>query len=140
MTTLARNKDRDFEKKVHYGDRPVIADDCIYAGAACADDGNGNIKPLATSLVFAGFAERKADNTGGAAGAIKVRLLEEGEVVLTVATVADEDDVNETVYATDDDTFTLDSSGNAVAIGKVARHISGTTCLVYFQAASRRSI
>lgn len=140
MTTLAANSDRVFEEKTAFNDRGVIAADIVYAGAACTDDGNGYIKPLGTGEVFAGFAERKADNSGGSAGAVSVRLLEEGVVILSVANVASVADENEPVYATDDDTFTNSSGGSSVQIGKVTRWITGTTCAVFFQAANRRSI
>lgn len=139
MATLAANKDRTFEKKVHYGDRKVIADDILYAGSAAADAGTGYVRPLQAADVFAGFVERKVDNTGGAAGDKEVRLIEEGEIVLEVTYVASVADENESVYASDDDTFTLVAGGNS-AIGKIVRWISGTKCVVYFQAASRRSI
>ena len=47
--------------------------------------------------------------------------------------------VTDAVYATDDDTFTLTATGG-LQIGKVSRWISGTTCMVYFEAANLRSI
>lgn len=139
MATLAANKDRTFEKKVHYGDRKVVADDILYAGSAGGDNAAGYVRPLVAGDVFAGFIERKVDNTGGSAGDKDVRLIEEGEIVLDVTYVAGVADENEQVYASDDDTFTLVAGGNS-AIGKIVRHISGTKCVVFFQAASRRSI
>jgi hypothetical protein len=66
MTTLAANKPRAFEG----GNRnsfPVIAADIIYEGAAVGlVDGTGHARPLAAGDRFAGFAERKADNSAGA--------------------------------------------------------------------------
>ena len=44
-----------------------------------------------------------------------------------------------TVYASDDDTFTLTSAGNS-AIGKVVRWVSGTRCVVYFEGVQVRSL
>lgn len=142
MTTLAANKQRTYEETGYeaHEDREVIADDIVYEGAATSDDAAGRIKPLVTNTVFAGFALRKADNAGGAAGAERVRLRTKGHIVLDVATVASVADENEVVYATDDDTFTLSAAGNAVAIGKISRWILGTRCVVAFEAAAERSI
>ena len=48
-------------------------------------------------------------------------------------------DVGATVYALDDNVFTLTST-DADAIGKITRYESGTTVLVYFQATALRSL
>lgn len=139
MTTLAANSDRTFERKIAYGDRQVVASDILWAGSAGGDNASGYIRPLVAADVFAGFVERKVDNSSGSAGDKTVRLIEEGEVVLSVTGAASVADENEAVYASDDDTFTLTAGGNS-SIGKVVRWISGTSCLVFFQAGSRRSI
>lgn len=145
MATLAKDKPRVFENTgVHpeYAEHPVIAADIIYAGAAASLDNSGNAQPLVvanTENGFAGFAGARVDNSAGAAGARRVKLFARGLVKLSVTGVASNDDVNDTVYATDDDTFTLTASGG-LAIGKVARWISGTTCMVYFEAANLRSL
>jgi hypothetical protein len=68
-----------------------------------------------------------------------VLVKQRGEIVLSVTGVASADDVGQTVYASDDDTFTLTSTSNS-SIGKVARWISGTTCVVYFEAVPVRSL
>lgn len=138
MATLAVNKPRDYE----IGDNnayPVIAGDIIYEGAAVGDNAAGLARPLVALDPFLGFATRTADNSAGAASAIRVEVKQRGEIVLTVATAASANDVSEIVYALDDDSFTLVSTG-ATAIGKVLRHISGTTCLVYFEALPVRSL
>ena len=139
MTTLAANKQRIFAAEGQvFEDLPAVAADILYEGAA-GGDSSGNIRPLVAGDAFAGFVVRQCDNSAGAAGAKKARLMVEGYVQLEVTGVASEDDLGTTVYASDDDTFTNNSIGNS-AIGKVARWISGTTCLVFFQSASRRSI
>ncbi len=132
MTTLAANSPRHYE----LGDRnafPVIASDIIYEGAAVGDNGSGLARPLAAADPFMGFAEAKADNSAGAASAINVRVLERGKIELAVTGVTGAGDVGSSVYASDDDTFTLTSTSNTL-IGKVARHVSGTTCVVTFKA------
>lgn len=138
MTTLAADKARAYELG-DLQDLPMIAADIIYEGAAVGDNGSGLARPLAAADPFLGFAERIADNSAGAASAKNVRVRTRGSVVVAVTGAASAADVGEAVYASDDDTFTLTSSGNS-AIGKVARWVSGTTCVVYFEALTHRSI
>lgn len=138
MTTLAADKARAYE----LGDvqeLPVVATDIIYEGAAIGDNGSGYARPLVAADPFLGFAEQRADNATGAAGAVNVRVRTRGQAVLSVAGVTGVGDVGETVYASDDDTFTLTSTSNT-AIGKVARFVSGTTVVVAFESVSHRSI
>ena len=140
MTTLAINKQRAYEaqEEPSINDLPAVATDIIYEGAACGDS-SGYIRPLVAADAFQGFADRKCDNSLGAAGGKNVRLRQRGAVVLTVTGASAVTDEGSTVYATDDDTFTLTASGGS-SIGKVKRWISGTSCVVYFEAASLRSI
>lgn len=138
MTTLAADKARAFE----LGDiqeLPMIGSDIIYEGAAVGDNGSGLARPLVAADPFLGFAERIADNSAGAASAKTVRVRTRGQVQIPVTGASSTADVSETVYASDDDTFTLTSSGNT-AIGKVARWVSGTTCIVAFEALPFRSL
>lgn len=138
MTTLSINKPRDFVLG-ELQDLPVVASDIIYEGAAVGENGSGYFRPLVAADAFAGFAERQADNSAGAAGAINVRVKTRGRVILSVAGVTAVTDEGSTVYASDDDTFTLTSTSNS-AIGKIVRYISGTTVEVYFEASSFRSL
>lgn len=138
MTTLAVNKQRDYEIG-EFNELPMIANDIIYEGAAVGDNGSGLARPLVAADPFLGFAQRQADNTGGAASAIAVQVRQRGQIVLAVTGAASADDVGVTVYAADDDTFTL-TAGSNTAIGKVARWVSGTTCVVYFEGVQLRSL
>lgn len=138
MTTLAADKARNFE----LGDLqelPMIGSDIIYEGAAVGDNGSGLARPLVAADPFLGFAERTADNSAGAASALRVRVRTRGQVQLAVTGAASAADVSETVYASDDDTFTL-TAGSNTAIGKVSRWVSGTTCIVAFEALPLRSL
>lgn len=133
MTTLATNKPRAFE----LGDRnelPVIAADIIYEGAAVGDNGSGYARPLVAGDPFRGFAEAKADNAAGAAGAVNVRVIEEGKIQLAIGSLAITD-VGKPVYASDDDTFTLTASTNT-HIGRVHRFVSTGVGVVAFSAIS----
>lgn len=137
MTTLAKNKPRDYEQS-DLNDLPMIADDIIYEGSAVGFS-SGNARPLVAGDVFGGIAIKKADNTGGAAGAVRVRVLEQGKIEVDVVGATGVTNHNATVYMSDDDVFTLSSTSNS-SVGKVHRHVSGTKCVVFFQAASRRSL
>lgn len=137
MTTLAKNKPRAYEQG-DYNDLPVIASDIIYEGSAIGFS-SGFARPLVAGDVFGGIAVSKADNSIGANGAINVRVLEKGNVEVDVVGASAVTNKNATVYMSDDDVFTLSSTGNST-VGKVSRWISGTKCVVYFEAASRRSI
>jgi hypothetical protein len=132
MTTLAANKPRPYE--LGRGNTlPVIASDIIYEGAAVGMvDATGHCRPLTAADRFVGFAERKADNSGGAAAAINVDLIKAGQIQLAV-TGAVITDVGQPVYATDDDTFTFLPTA-AQFIGFVKRFVSAGVAVVEFDA------
>jgi hypothetical protein len=140
MATLSVDKPRIFElqEDAVLNEIPIIASDTVFAGAAVGDS-SGNGRPLVGGDAFMGFATEKCANEGGSAGDKRIKLRPKGYVKLAVTGVASADDHGVTVYATDDDTFTLTPSG-ASSIGKVHRWIASTTCIVYFEAASIRSI
>jgi hypothetical protein len=138
MTTLARNTPRAYESG-DVQELPMVATDIIYEGAAVGDDGNGLARPLVAADPFLGFAIRQADNAAGAASAVKVAVKVRGQVQLTVTGASSAADVGETVYASDDATFTL-TAGSNTAIGKVARWVTSTTCVVAFEALGFRSL
>lgn len=132
MTTLAANKPRSFELG-RTNTLPVIAADIIYEGAAVGMVvSTGHCQPLAAGNLFVGFAERKADNSAGAAAAINVDLIKSGQVQLSV-TGAVITDVGQPVYATDDDTFVFSPVGG-VFVGYVKRYVSSGVVVVEFDA------
>jgi hypothetical protein len=136
MTTLAQNKVRD-NVPGEINDFPVIASDIIYGGAAVGlVKATGNVRPLTSVDKFVGFAERQADNSTGAAGAINVRVIRKGRVVLAVA-AAVATDVGAHVWATDDDTFLFHGAGG-VYIGRVTRYVSSGVVEVQFDAPGMR--
>lgn len=133
MTTLAANKPRAYE----IGDKqeyPVVATDIIYEGAAVGENGSGYARPLVAGDRFLGFAERKADNAAGAAGAVRVLVKRKGEVQLPIASIAITANDRPLVYASDDDTFTLTDTSNSL-IGTVARWVETGIAVVEFDAA-----
>lgn len=141
MSTLAANEPRAYESEENpsLNDLPMVGTDIIFEGAAVGDNASGLSRPLVGGDVFQGFADRKCDNSAGAASAKAVHLRQKGDVVLSVTGVSSAADEHETVYATDDNTFTLSPTGGS-SIGKVKRWISGTKCVVHFEGASLRSI
>jgi len=142
MTTLSANKVREYElagPEESFNDLPIVASDIIYEGAAVGENGSGAFRPLVGGDNFAGFATRKCDNSSGSAGDKNINLKTKGRIKLSVTGVTGVTDEGSTVYATDDDTFTLTSSG-ASSIGKIVRYISGTNVIVAFEAVSERSI
>lgn len=142
MATLSANEKRiyEFVDDPVMGDVPMIASDIIYEGAAVGESSStGNARPLQGGDNFLGFAVAKADNSSGAIGDVTVRVRQRGVVKLDVTGVTADDDLGITVYASDDDTFTTNSSGTT-AIGKLVRWISGTTCMVRFESTLLRSI
>ena len=140
MATLAQNEPRAYEEGI-LNDLPVIASDIIFEGAAVGESSTtGTFRPLVAGDSFAGFATRKADNSGSAvAGAINVQVKQKGQIELAVTGVTGVTNEGATVYAADDNTFTLSSTGNS-AIGKIIRYVSSTKCIVAFEAVSVRSI
>lgn len=133
MTTLAVDLPRAYELGT-IEEYPVIATDIIFEGAAVGENGSGYARPLVAVDPFIGFAESKADNSTGAAGAVNVRVRQKGKVQLTVAgaTAITAND-RPIVYALDDNSFTL-TSASATPIGRVSRWVSSGVAIVEFDA------
>ncbi len=144
MTTLAADKPRSFgvDGAALYADLPVVASDIVYAGAAVGESTTtGTFRPLSGGDTFAGFCVRQCDNATGSANDKKIRVLLRGTAFLPITGVDNINDEGATVYASDDDTFTLTSTTTHSSIGKLISY-SGTSGYgtVYFEAASVRSI
>lgn len=145
MATLAADKPRSYELNggdPSFNELPIIASDTVYAGAAVGESTtSGTYRPLAGGDTFAGFCIEKCENETGAASAKRVKLRQRGSVKLSVTGVssAATGRSGATVYASDDDTFTLTATGGS-SIGKIQRWISGALCWVEFEGASKRSI
>ncbi len=132
MTTLSGDVQR------YYGlgnmaEYPVIATDIIYEGAAVGENGSGYARPLVAADPFLGFAESRADNASGSAGDIRVRVQTKGIIRLPIASLPITSNDRPKVYASDDNTFTLVSTGNTL-IGTVLQWESTGIALVEFDA------
>ncbi len=132
MTGLVNDANRVYE----LGDInqvPVKASAIIYQGAAVGGHSSGYARPIANGDKFLGFADEKIDNSGGGDGVKTVRVRKRGAILLDISGVA-LGDIGKSVYATDDNTFTL-SATNAVYIGQISRIDSSGVALVEFDVA-----
>jgi hypothetical protein len=112
---------------------PVAAATKIFEGSAVGIVvGTGLARALVAGDQFAGFADRQADNSAGAASAIRVRIREEGKAQLAIASLA-ATDIHKLVYASADGTFTLTATSNSL-IGHVHRFVSSGVGIVKFAA------
>lgn len=135
---LTADKVRQYRNLAPIVDIPAVASDILYRGAAL-ENTSGTADVVSGTGNFLGFCAAKADNSAGAASAIDVAVYPAGEVYLSVTGVSSEANHDSTVYATDDDTFTLTSSG-ATSIGKVRQWVTSTYCWVKFEGVAERSI
>ena len=115
----------------------LAASTVIFMGAACnvasnrAAQSDGDVaKP------FGGFAERGADNTGGADGEVYAQLYEEGEVLLDVTGVVVSTLLGAEVFCDDSNLFTLTpAAGVACRVGTVREYVADGKAWVHFQSA-----
>ena len=133
MATRASDIARNFQLG-ELEDYPVIASDIIYEGSAVGENGSGYARPLVAADPFLGFAQRKADNSAGAAGAINVTVRTRGKVQLAISSIGITANDRPAVYASDDDTFTLTATSNSL-IGYVSRWVETGVAIVEFDAA-----
>ena len=141
MAQLTVDTPRTFKAAVEpiFNDIPMTASVAVYEGSAVGIASGLARQLVAASDEFAGFAEAKADNTSGAASAINAKVRQKGIVTLSVTGASAVTHINDAVYATDGNVFTLTASGG-LQIGKVFRWVTGTTCEVFFEALAIRSV
>ncbi len=96
-------------------------------------------RPLTAGYTFMGFAYETVDNSAGTAGALNINLTTKGFVQGAVTGVTGSTALGTAVYMSDDHTFTLTATSNS-SVGKVHRIVTGTTCVIYFEGATVRSI
>src|SRR6266496_3795555 len=124
---MAATEDKAIKKELGLqNELPVKASTKIYQGSAVGLS-SGYARPLVAGDLFVGFAEKQADNSAGANGAINVKLFDEGKVEKTITSVAVTDQ-GAPVFASDSDTYTLTAGSNSL-VGVVQR-VSGTDLAV----------
>jgi len=132
MTTLAADVAR-IKVLGNINEIPVIAADIIYEGAAVGTVlASGHARPLTSVDKFMGFAEKKCDNSAGAAAALNVRVIAKGVIQLAVSGAVITD-IGQPIYATDDNAFQFTPVGG-VYIGNVIRFVSSGVVEVAFDA------
>lgn len=111
---------------------PLAANVKIYAGAIVALDAAGNAKPGATALnlVAVGMATERADNTGGAAGAVSVKV-ERGVFGFASDGSIDRTHIGKTVYLVDDQTLAATDGGGTRSAAGVLDDWDGTTAWLF---------
>lgn len=126
MAALAVNVKYD-EKEAKLVAHPVVASDIIYQGALVKHNAAGFLAPCAAEVgaVFAGVAFEKVDNSAGAAGDLKCRVIKEGRFLLTSSGFS-QADVGSAVYASDDQTFSTTQAVNEQLIGYIDEFVSAT--------------
>lgn len=109
--------------------QPVKAAAQIWRGSAVGIiAANGYARALVAADTFAGFSEQ--DVLGTTDGALTVPVVATGRVQLTVSGVLITS-TGSNVYASDDGTFTMTSSGNSL-VGMVYRWVSTGVAIVAF--------
>lgn len=139
MAALTQNEGRVYEPfpEPVYNDVPLAAGAVVFEGAYIGEDAStGYGRPLVSGDVFLGIAAAGISNAGGAAGDQVARVRQRGTVKLSVAT-ATVASLGDTVNALNDNDASL-AAGSA--LGKITRHVSGTICMVGFEAAQLRSL
>lgn len=115
-------------------EHPIAASSKIYLGSAVGQvSGGPNCRALVAADKFLGFSIDEFDNSAGGAGAINARVKTHGMIVLSVTGVTNATAPGTAIYASADDTFTTTATSNSL-IGKFHRWISGTKCVVRFDA------
>lgn len=122
VTTGPRTRKIDVSVDEIRNSLPVAADTKINEGAYVAfDSTDGVALPLAfqADRLFAGVAVREADNTGGAAGDVRVIVRSQFVEELPLPGGFTEGDFGAAVYLTDDDDAVTKSNTSSVEAGKV---------------------
>ncbi len=110
----------------------------IFKGSFVGLAANGYVQPLTAGDACVGMAYEESDNSGGANGALTVRVFTLGDfgLTLTGATVAN---IGQPVFASDDATLTFDPDGNSF-VGFVQDVIAANEIVLRLDAMGRRPV
>ena len=134
MTKLTKDIVRIYEVG-DINEFPVLGGEMIYQGSAIGlEVDSGYVRSLQAGDRFVGFAEGFIDATNSSDGENHIRVKRTGNVILELSG-ANLTDVGKSIYATDDNSFTL-SNTSSVYIGQIIRHKSGDEVMVNFDAAN----
>lgn len=130
MTTLTNDTNRVFEVNNDSNAVALAAGTKVFQGSLIGKTATGYGRALEAGDTAMGFAKDNVDNTDGTDGEKIVEVKSMGKVSLFISglTIAD---VGKDVYASDDNTFTLTSTGNS-KVGKIIRFEKSDYAIVYF--------
>jgi hypothetical protein len=127
MAALTKDRATPYRDGIEL-DFPVAANTKIYAGSLVCANSTGYALPASDTagLKFIGVALEQADNTGGANGAITIRLRRSGAFQFDAASIS-QAMVGTAMYIVDDHTMD-DASGatNDIRIGLLVKYVSDT--------------
>lgn len=124
---LAANRELDRYVDQELRRVPVKANVHVYKGALVGLSG-GYARGLVAGDAFAGVAYEEVDNTGGADGAVSVRIYTQGDFEHALGSAGRANN-GAVVYASADDTLTLTSTDNSTVGRQVDVVGSGTIVL-----------
>lgn len=137
MTALTAATTRAYELGDE-NDLELAAATRVFGGGAVGVNAAGYAKPLAAGDKFGGFALGSMDNLGGGNGEKRVKVRTNGEIRLPIAGIT-QTSFGQPVYASDDNTFTMTSTGNS-KIGYVKRFAgAGFGIVQFFSAGHQRA-
>jgi hypothetical protein len=117
---------------------PCTSNVTIYEGSAVGESSSaGTYRALVAGDNFVGFAHEQVINPTSGTKRVKVRT--KGTVRIAVTGTSAVAQNGDAVYASADGTFTTSSTSNT-QIGKIENWITSTTCDVYFEGLTHRSI
>lgn len=137
---LSADTPRDYGSGVEptFNSLPMVSNVTIYEGSAVGESSStGTYRALVAGDTFVGFAHEGVVNPTSGSKRVKVR--QKGIIRLSVTNVSGVAQHGDAVYASADGTFTTASTGNS-QIGKVLQWVTGSTCDVYFEGVTVRSI
>ncbi len=140
MTALAQDRATERRQGLTV-DYQVINADVIYAGSLVCVNAAGYALPGANTLgnIFVGVAEGRADNSAGAAGAIRVVVARKGLYRFASASSLSIANVGDNVYVVDDQTVGLIAQANqGIYCGVIAKVEGANDCWVDIEVASRQ--
>ena len=119
MTAAIANRVRAYRGELpRQFTKPVIAADIIFKAVMVGLDASGDAGPGGVAGIgpIVGLSMHQVDNSGGAAGDLEVRL-ETGQFAIIDDGVTTEADLPALMYAVDDSTISLDSTGTRQLAG-----------------------
>lgn len=128
MTTLSAARTRAYANS-HINGLPILTSTTIWAGGAVGINPiTRAVRALVGGDLFVGFAQSSVNHVPGQQRDTAVSIVQSGQVTLAVSGAV-QADVGKDVYATDDDTFTLSSTG-ASFVGVAKQLVSAGKLLV----------